>query len=164
MTAFPPELVVGMLAMLPVTELRVAIPVGVVGFHLPVGETFLVAEIGNAVPVVIVYALCDRIAKLAERRRGFWHRWAHKLMHRSHRRVHAAVQRWGPFALTIFVGLPLPGTGVWFASIGAYLLHIPFRRAFPFIILGNLIAGVIVTLAVTGAVAAFRIFLPMLDL
>jgi len=161
MVGLPPEHIVGLLAMLPITELRVAIPVGVLVFKLPVWEAFAIAEIGNAVPIFIVYALCDRFYKAMERRRGFWHRWTHKLMHRSHRQVHDAVQRWGPLALTLFVSLPLPGTGVWIAAIGAYLLHIKLARALPFILLGNLIAGLIIVLAVTGTVSAFSVFLKL---
>ena len=156
----PPELYVGLLAMLPVTELRVAIPVGILVFRLPVWETFIVAEIGTTVPIFVSYALCERIAKAVEHRRGMLHRWTHAFMHRSHRKLHATVQKWGPPSLAVFVGLPLPGTGVWNASVGAFLLHIKLRKALPYIVLGNLVAGVIMVLATTGAVAAFKVFVP----
>lgn len=161
MSFLPAELIVGVLAMLPVTELRVAIPVGVLMYHMPLWEAFLIAEIGNAAPVFVVYALGDYLREKAEKKKSIWHRLLHKVMHRSHRKVHNAIQRWGPFALALFVAVPLPGTGVWNAAIGAYLLHIKLPKSLPYILLGNLVAGLIIVLALSGAVAAFRWFLPL---
>jgi uncharacterized membrane protein len=62
-------------------------------------------------------------------------------------------------ALTIFVAIPLPGTGAWTGSLIAWLLKINRKKAFFAIALGTILAGVIVTLAVTGLVSLFKIFL-----
>ena len=158
-TGVPAELAVIMLGMTPVGELRAAIPVGIIGYKLPIWETYLLAQLGNALPAVVVYAVAAWWVGLVERRRGFLHRLTHHVLRRTHEKLNGDVGRWGLIALAIFVAVPLPGTGAWTGALGAYLLHIPFRKAFPYIILGNFISGAIMILAVTGSVAFFRVFL-----
>jgi uncharacterized membrane protein len=158
-TGIPAEIAVIVLAMTPVGELRAAIPVGILGYHLPVWEVFLLAQLGNAVPVVLIYALCDWWVRMIERRKGLLHRVTHAVLQHTQEKMHGGMSKWGYAALVIFVAIPLPGAGAWTGTLGAYLLHIPLKKAFPYIILGNLIAGTIVTLAVTGVVAAFKVFL-----
>ncbi|HTM68246.1 MAG TPA: small multi-drug export protein [Candidatus Binatia bacterium] len=155
----PPELVVIALSAMPVGELRAGIPVGILGYHLPVWEVFLLAQLGNAIPVALIYALCDWWVRLMERRRGILHRITDAVLRHTHDKMHGGMTKWGLAALVIFVAIPLPGAGAWTGTLGAYLLHLPFKKAFPYIILGNLISGTIVTLAVTGGVAAFKVFL-----
>lgn len=155
----PPELVVIALSATPVGELRAGIPVGILAYHLPVWEVFLLAQIGNAIPVALIYGLCDWWVRLMEKRRGILHRITHAVLEHTHRKMHGGVGKWGLAALVVFVAVPLPGMGAWTGTLGAYLLHLPFKKAFPYIVLGNVIAGAIVTLAVTGGVAAFKVFL-----
>lgn len=158
-SVIPAELAVVVLAMTPVGELRAAIPVGILGYHLPVWEVFLLAQLGNAVPVVLIYGLCDWWVRMMERRKGFFHRITDAVLRHTEEKMHGGMVKWGYLALVVFVAIPLPGAGAWTGTLGAYLLHIPLKKAFPYIILGNLIAGTIVTLAVTGGVAAFKVFL-----
>lgn len=158
-TGLPAEAAVVLLAMTPVGELRAAIPVGILGYHLPVWETFLLAQIGNAVPIFLIYAACDWWVRLMERRRGILHRITHAVLRRTHEKLHDGVSRWGLIALATFVAIPLPGTGAWTGTLGAYLLHVPLKKALPYILLGNLVAGAIMTLATTGGVAFFKVFL-----
>ncbi len=155
----PPEATVALIAMTPIGELRAAIPVGILGYRLSVLETFLLAQLGNAVPIVLIYAAGDWWVRFVERRKGFLHRVTHAVLERTHAKLHGGVSRWGLLALATFVAIPLPGTGAWTGTLGAYILHIPFRKSLPYILLGNAVAGLIVTLAVTGSVAAFKVFL-----
>jgi uncharacterized membrane protein len=68
------------------------------------------------------------------------------------------IQRYGPLGLAIFVSIPLPITGGWTGAAAAYLFGFPFRRSFPAITVGVLVAGVVVTLGVKGVIGLGGLF------
>jgi uncharacterized membrane protein len=152
-SGFPRELAVVLLATMPVGELRVAIPVGVVVYHLPLWETFLLAQIGNLFPVVVIYALCEWWVQLMERHRGWLHKLTDAVLQHTREKMHDGVIKWGLLAVVAFVAVPLPGFGAWTGTLGAFLLNIPFKKAMPYIVLGNIIAGLIVIALTAGGTA-----------
>ncbi len=155
----PPQIAVALLAIIPVGELRVAIPVGIAAFRLSAAQAFLWGELGNLVPILLVYGVGDAWVAFVERRRGVLHRVTDRVLKRTHAAIKGNVERWGLLALVLLCAVPLPGTGAYTGALGGFVLGIPLRRAFPAIVLGNVIAGVIMALATTGAVTAFKVFL-----
>lgn len=143
----------------PVLELRAAIPLGILVFKMPVVLTSVVAVLGNMVPVLLIYAAGDKWLRYTERRRGYWHRLTDKVLKRTKHVFKKRYSAFGLIALSIFVAVPLPMTGAWTAGVAAFVFGIPLKKAFPFILLGVIGAAVIMTLAVTGSVAVFKIFL-----
>lgn len=158
-TGLPAELAVFILAMTPLVEMQGAIPVGIVGYGLPVWETYLVALLGNAMPPLLVYGIGGWWIAWVERRKGWLHHITDVVLRRAHGKLNGDVSRLGLVGLMVFVALPFPGAGAWTGSLGAFILGIPFKKALPFIIAGNVINGIIMTLATTGAVAFFKVFL-----
>jgi uncharacterized membrane protein len=154
----PPELGSAVLGMTPLLELQAAIPFGIAAGLRP-WQAFLSGEVGNIVPFILVYAAGGWWIAWTERRRGWLHRLTEWFVQRARRKLHGEYNRVGLLALTVFVALPFPGAGVWTGSVGAFLIGIPFRIAWPYVLAGNVINGTIVTLATTGAVAAFKMFL-----
>lgn len=148
------EVTVLMLAALPISELRGAIPVaiGVYGFD-PV-TAYLLGVVGNVLPIPIVFKLMEPVTGLL-RRCVVLDRFLGWLFARTRARHSAMIARLGAFALVLFVAVPLPATGAWTGTLVAYLFGIPFRYAFPLIALGVGIAGVIVTLATLGIILLF---------
>ncbi len=144
-------LVVLMIAALPVSELRGAIPVamGVYGFD-PV-TAYLLGVVGNLVPVPIVLALLEPVLALL-RRSAILRRPVDWLLARTRRRYSPSIARLGAAALVLFVAIPFPATGAWTGTLIAYVFGIPFKYAFSLIALGVGIAGVIVTLATLGVI------------
>ncbi|MDO4799851.1 MAG: small multi-drug export protein [Bacillota bacterium] len=140
-----------LVAALPVIELRGAIPLGVAQGLSPL-YAFLAAYAGSMLPVPILLLLIRPVFKmLAHTRTGA------KIVNRLSIRSIAhskGVKKYGFAGLVLFVAIPFPGTGVWSGALAAVLLDIRFRRAFPAIALGNLIAGVIV-MALSYGVSAF---------
>lgn len=143
-----------LMAALPVSELRGAIPVaiGVYGFD-PV-TAYLLGVVGNVLPIPIVLKLLEPVTGLL-RRWVVLDRVLGWLFARMRARHSAMIARLGAFALVLFVAVPLPATGAWTGALVAYLFGIPFRYAFPLIALGVGIAGVIVTLATLGIIRLF---------
>jgi len=138
-----PELVVFLTSMLPIVELRGALPLAINVFHLPWTKAFLIAVIGNLVPIPFVLLLLDPIVKILSKIK-FMDQFFKWLFERT-RKKGAVVEKCKEIGLMIFVAIPLPATGGWSGALIAYLLGLQFTKSLIFVSLGVLIAGVIVT-------------------
>lgn len=136
-------LIVFVISMLPIVELRGALPVAINAFHISWYYALPIAFIGNIVPVPFLLLLLGSIrrvaAKIGPAERAL--EWVLSLAQRRGR----LVERYGRVGLMLFVSIPLPVTGAWTGAIVAFLLGLRFRDAFLSICLGALLAGVIVT-------------------
>jgi len=132
-----------LVAAAPISELRGAIPLAILDLDISWHVAFLVAIAGNLLPVPFLLLFLGPVSRLLSKVKVFEIiiNWIFRLS----RRRGGIVERYGLIGLVLFVAIPLPITGAWTGSIVAFLLGLPFRRAFPAIILGVFIAGVIVT-------------------
>ena len=140
----PKSLVTVIVAALPVSELRGAIPLALLTFKQPVLKTFYLAVLGNLLPVVPLLFGLEPVSRYL-RRFKLWRRFFEWLFARTERKAEI-VQRYEAIGLALFVAIPLPVTGAWTGCVAATLFKIKFRYAFAAIILGVIIAAVIVTL------------------
>jgi uncharacterized membrane protein len=131
------------LSMLPIAELRVAIPVGIFTCNIQWFYVLPVAIIGNLIPVPLLFLFLEPLRKLSGKM-GIVGVWVEKFLKRTQRRADS-INRYGKIGLMLFVAIPLPFTGAWTGAIAAYLLGFRFRDAFLPISAGVLIAGIIVT-------------------
>lgn len=164
-TGLGERLVVFLLSMVPVSELRGAIPLGVHGFGMPWWEASLIALVGNLVPVIPILFLLDAIIRLLGHIKVF-RRFFDWLVARTRRRG-GLVERYEFLGLFLFVAIPLPITGAWTGTLVATVLRLPPWRSFFTIFLGVLTADIIVTsFTVLGwwGLAAAVIILPLLFL
>ncbi len=131
-----------LISMVPVIELRGAIPIGYYGFNLPIWPVVLVSVVGNLVfvPVAILWGgkVLEWLAKYPRLGKPF--RW---IIKRGEKKTSAMKHGlfWGLF---LFVAIPLPGTGAWTGSLVAITLREDVKHAFPPIALGVLAAGAII--------------------
>lgn len=135
------------MAMLPVVELRGAIPFGVAAGLHPL-TAMAAAMLGNLVPVPLILLLLRRVFRWLRRvpRLGAW-------IDRLERRAHLKgrkVRKYRLFGLVLLVAVPLPGTGAWTGALVADVLDIRMRTALPAIALGVVIAGAAVTAMTCG--------------
>ena len=142
-----------LVAMVPVVELRGAIPFGVVrGLNL--WTAIIASMLGNLIPVPFIILFIRKIFA--------WMR-AHmpKLdglvirMEKKAEKNRAAVEKYAFWGLVILVAIPLPGTGAWSGALVAAMMEMRLKRAFPAIAIGVAIAGVIVSVITYGAQAIF---------
>lgn len=150
-----PELQTFFLAMTPIGELRAAIPVALGVWHLSPWSALFWAVFGNMAPVVFLLFFLHHLAKFFASHSRPIRKFLDWWFTRVQSKIEKDYQHWGMIALVIFVAIPLPMTGGWSGAVAAYLLGIPPRRAFPLILLGVVIAGVIVMGATMGAIAVF---------
>ena len=133
--------VLGM-SMLPVLEVKAAIPVGL-AMGLPLWETFFIALLGSCIPVPFILLLLRPFFHWCKGR-PFFHRLAEKLEGRFQKKS-GGVRRYSLLGLFLFVAVPLPGTGVWTGSAIATLLKMNKKQAALAIFLGNVAACLIMT-------------------
>ncbi len=140
---FSKEIVVLIIAALPIFELRGAIPVAINVFHFPWYYALSLAIIGNLLPVLFILLLFNTTSRLLSKI-GIFNRMLSWFSERTRKRGRT-VERYERIGLALFVAIPLPFTGAWTGSMAAVLFGLKFKYAFLSILIGIFIAGVIVT-------------------
>lgn len=152
----PPEIATFLISMLPIAELRAAIPVAIVGFDLPVLAAYFWSVLGNLVPAVLLLLFLEPVAKFLMSKSRTFDKFFNWIFARTRKRFSVPAEKYGKFiALVLFVAIPLPITGAWTGSVAAFLFGIPFSRSFPAVVIGVLIAGVIVAVTTVGLTTIF---------
>ena len=138
-----------LISMVPVIELRGAIPIGV-GAGLSPWVAIGVSIVGNLVPVPFIIIFIKKIfawlRKISQKHDGLVTRLEKRAEKKSE-----TVQKYAFWGLFILVAIPLPGTGAWTGARVAAMLEMPLKKAFPAILLGVLGAAVIVSFVTYGA-------------
>jgi len=134
------ELIVFLVSMLPIIELRGAVPLGVF-LEMNPWVLFALAVIGNLLPVPFIILLARPIVNFFLRTKLFRPigQWLEEKVRKNAGKV-VKYEVWGLF---LFVAIPLPGTGAWTGSLIAALLDMRLKNAFPAILLGVITAGII---------------------
>ena len=140
-------------SMVPVIELRGAIPLGVLN-GLDVGTAMIVSILGNLVPVPFIIIFIKKIFKWMQTQSETLAKIVHKMEEKADNKKDQVLKYefWG---LLILVAIPLPGTGAWTGALVAAMLDMRLKNAFPAILLGVIIAGIVVTMATYGVASVF---------
>ena len=145
------SLVTLIISMLPVVELRLAIPVGV-SLGLPVWKAAVISAVGNLLPVPFIIAFIRVIMDWLRTKSNTMKRFVARLEKKGTGPKADRVRQFEFWGLLLFVAIPLPGTGAWTGALVAALLDVRMKRALPPIVLGVLAAAVIVSLATAGVI------------
>ena len=141
-------LIVFLVSMVPIVELRGAVPIGT-GMGLPWLPTLIVSIIGNMVPVPFIYFFARKILEWGKDKKfiGKFFTWCLEKGKKGGEKLKATAGNSGIFwALLLFVGIPLPGTGAWTGTLAASLLDLDFKTSILAVSLGVILAGVIMSL------------------
>ncbi len=141
---FPPELATLIISMLPISELRGAIPVAIGVYHLDPIKAYLLAVIGNIIPVIIILKYIESASDYLMSKSKIFSNFFSWLFARTRRNFNHGFEKWGALALITFVAIPLPMTGGWSGAIAAFIFGIPFKKALLYVSIGVAIAGMIV--------------------
>ena len=138
-------------AMTPISELRGAIPLALLELGMSPVQAYIYSVIGNMLPVIPLLLFLEPVSNWLRRYRSF-DRFFDWLFART-RRYNDRMEKYGALGLASFVAIPLPMTGAWTGCAVAFVFGIRFKYAFPTILAGVLVAGVIVTLWYLGMLA-----------
>ena len=141
-------------AMIPIIELRGAIPLGM-GLGLQWWQSYLYAVIGNMIPVPFILLFITKIiAWMTKSRVKFFNKIGNWLTGKAEKN-REKIEKYSFWGVCLFVAIPLPVTGAWTGSLVAATIGMKWWKALISCLIGVLIAGVIVTLVSYGALAAF---------
>jgi len=140
-----------LIAMVPIVELRGAIPVAytlkaTTSPELNILLSYIVIAIGNMVPVPFIFFFARRILEWGKDKKviGRFFTWCLKKGEKGGQKLQAKAGRGLYFALLLFVGIPLPGTGAWTGTLAASFLDMDFKKSVLAVIGGVVLASVIV--------------------
>jgi uncharacterized membrane protein len=140
-----------LLALLPISELRGAIPYAVLR-GVDVLTAGLLGTAINALVPLLAYLFLNTIHKLLYGA-AWYKKFFDRFVEKARTKVHASVEKYGYWGLMIFVAIPLPMTGAWTGTLGAWVLGMEWKKACLAIVAGVVIAGIVVSLlvAILGA-------------
>ena len=143
------------ISMVPIVELRGAIPYSVV-FGLPLIPSYIICVIGNMLPVPFIYLFARKILIWGSDKKGIgkFFRFCLEKGEKGGQKLKEKAGRGTFVALFLFVGVPLPGTGAWTGTLAASLLDMDFKSSILACMGGVLLAGVIMAVVSTGVFSA----------
>lgn len=147
----PKEILTLIISMIPIGELRSSIPIAIVVYGLSPLSAFFWSVLGNILISLVLLMVLEPISRFFDNHFYWFNRFLGWLFEWTRKKHSQKFENRGALALAAFVAIPLPMTGVWSGCLAAFVFGIPFRKSFPSVAAGALIAGVIVTLVSLGA-------------
>ena len=149
-------LIVFFVSMVPLIELRGAIPISQIR-HLPIIQSYIIAIIGNMLPVPIIYLFARKVLEWGADKPliGGFFSWCLEKGEKGGKKLQQKAGRGLFLALLLFVGIPLPGTGAWTGTLAASILDMDFKSTVVAVMLGVLLAGVIMMVLSFAGVSIF---------
>ncbi len=138
------ELQIFFTAMMPLLELRAAIPLAVLVYEMNPYSAYLWAVLGNIFPIFIILAFLEPTSLWLSRNFSFMEKFFNYLFERTRRNYSERVGKYGFFALFLFTAIPLPVSGAWTASLAVFLFGLPYFKSLAAIISGVIVAGGVV--------------------
>ena len=147
-------LLIFLVSMVPLVELRGAIPIATVGYGLNYWTSLVVCIIGNMLPVPIIYFFARKVLMWGRDKKYIGKFFTYCIEKGEHggQKLKARAGRQGLFiALLLFVGIPLPGTGAWTGTLAASFLNMGIKSTSIAVSLGVILAGIIMgVVSMTG--------------
>jgi len=144
-------LIVAFVSMVPIIELRGAIPIAV-SMGLDIRLYYPIAIIFNMLPVPVIYLFARKVLEWGKDKKiiGGFFTWCLEKGEKGGKKLKETAGETGTFiALLIFVGIPIPGTGAWTGTLAASFLNIGFKTSIIAVMLGVILAGIIMSLGST---------------
>jgi len=146
------------LSALPLIESRIAIPIGILSYGLPIWNVLWVSLLGNITAVALLLWLLPIVTKFLQKRWRFFDRVLNKLFEKTRTKHSHKVQIWGDVFLLLFVAVPIPGSGGWGGALIAFVFGFPFWRSLGLISTGVSIAALLLLGASFGGQELFNVF------
>lgn len=130
--------------MTPLAEQRLAIPVGIIGYHINPFLVFLVSLLGSFLPAPIVYLSFNKIFDLMKKFKQL--DWFTKFVEKKVQKGSKQLEKYKEIGLITFVGIPLPTTGLWTGTAIAAFMGLDFKKSMWCVFLGGVVSAVIITI------------------
>lgn len=151
-------IIILLISMVPLIELRGSVPYAV-ALGMPILPSYLVAVVGNMLPVPLIYLFARRILQWGKDKAiiGKFFSLCLEKGEKGGQKLLSKAGRGTFFALLLFVGIPLPGTGAWTGTLAASLLNLGFRKSIAAVMCGVVLSGIIMLVTSYGVVGAVKL-------
>ena len=140
-------LIIMLLSITPISELRGAIPTGIMIFGLGLWQVVIISIIFNTLAFFPIYLGLDFFYEKIKNKN-----FVKKIIRKTRKKGHKSMEKYGIWGLIPFVAIPLPLTGVWTATLIAWLFDIELWKSALIIFIGVLLSGTIVALSLLGVI------------
>ncbi len=152
-------ILVFLVSMVPLVELRIAVPIGLsqwLGGPLPTIPLYIICIIGNMLPVPVIFFFARKVLIWGKDKKyiGKFFTFCYEKGEKGGKKLQEKAGRGLYFALFLFVGIPLPGTGAWTGTLAASFLDMDFKKSVVAVMAGVILAGIIMGLAAAGVFGA----------
>ena len=150
-------LIIALISMVPLIELRGAVPIAVT-MGLPMVPSFIIAVLFNMLPVPFIYFFARKVLVWGKDKPiiGKFFTWCLEKGEKGGRKLQETAGNGLFWALFIFVGIPVPGTGAWTGTLAASILDIGFKKSSIAVMAGVCLAGLIMLAASQGLLGVFN--------
>lgn len=141
-------LIVFFISMVPIVELRGAIPIALDYYNLNLFKSFIVCIVGNMLPVPIIYLFARKVLEWGKNKKyiGKFFTWCLLKGEKGGKKLQDTAGKSLFFALFLFVGIPVPGTGAWTGTLAASFLDLDFKKTVVAVMCGVVLAGIIMAI------------------
>jgi len=146
-----------LLSLLPISELRGGIPYAMAN-SIPWYIAWPFAAAVNALVAPLCWLFLSTVHRLFHSSFAWYRKIFDNFVERAREKLHKNVEKWGTLGVALFVAIPLPVTGAWTGTLGAWVLGLSKRKTLLAVILGVIIAGAIVTAVMLLGLSALQIF------
>jgi len=143
---------------IPGLELRASIPYGITVLNMPWFKVVVITFITNILLGPIVYILLNNFVHIVIKI-NFFNKIYEKFVIRTRHKIENKVEKYGELGLALFIGVPLPGSGVYTGALAAFILGLNFKKFLIATVIGVFIAGILVTIATLTGMGIFEFML-----
>lgn len=141
---FPGWLATFVIAMIPVTELRAALPLAYKAYGLSAFWAWFWSVAGTYAAMIVIVLLLDPIAKFLSRYIKLFERFFNWLFEHTRRRANGKMEKYGEWAIFILAATPIPLLGGMTGALAAFVFGVPLRKSLPLLLFGTMVSGMIV--------------------
>lgn len=140
-------IIIFLVSMVPLIELRGAVPIGI-GFHLPYWKVMLICVFANMLPVPVIFFFARKVLEWGKDKKltKKFFTFCLKKGEKGGKKLLAKAGNGIYFALFLFVGIPIPGTGAWTGTLAASILDLDFKKSVIAVMCGVVLAGIIMSI------------------
>jgi uncharacterized membrane protein len=143
-SGFPKELATFLIAIIPVTELRAAIPLAYKIYGLSAFSAWLWSVLGTFFTMVLIVTILDPIANFLSRHIKFFEKFFQWLFKHTRKRTNGKIEKYGEWAIFILAATPIPLIGGMTGALAAFVFGLPLKKSLPLLFFGTMISGGIV--------------------
>lgn len=145
------QLIILLISMLPVIELKGAIPLAITKYNLPWWQAYIFGVLGSMISAVIIILLLGVVSDWLSKKFKIFNKFFTWLFERTRNKHAKKMESYQELALFLISAIPIPVLGgVWTAALVAFIFNVNIKKALLFILLGTLVAGMIFVMGTTG--------------